>query len=216
MKKIFTYFILFLLGFFGYKVLSLSSNKYFNKEYTNADKNIKINLKKDSDKVLSALIYSAVGEFDHKDAIKAFKTEIRKMGIINNWYLEFSNDPSLFNNESLKNYDVVIWNNSTGNTLDEKQMNSFENYIETGGGYVGIHGAGDSSKNWKWYYEVLLKARFSHHPNGKYQFQNGILEKKYKSIFSNCEKLPNKWEREEEWYVFDESQKKKKRSECKL
>ena len=94
-------------------------------------------------------------------------------------------------------------------------MNSFENYIETGGGYVGIHGAGDSSKNWKWYYEVLLKARFSHHPNGKYQFQNGILEKECKSIFSNCEKLPNKWEREEEWYVFDENPKKK-RIECNL
>ena len=209
MKKIFTYFILFLLGFFGYKGLSLSCNKYFNKQYENADKKIKENLKKDSNKVLSALIYSAVGAFDHKDAIKAFKTEIRKMGIINNWYLEFSNDPSLFNNESLKNYDVVIWNNSTGNTLDEKQMNSFENYIENGGGYVGIHGAGDSSKKWKWYYEVLLKARFSHHPNREYQFQNGTLEKKCNSNFSKCEKLPNRWDREEEWYVFNESPKKK-------
>ena len=105
------------------------------------------------------------------------------MGIINNWNLEFSNDPSLFNNKSLKNYDVIIWNNSTGNTLDEKQMDSFENYIENGGGYVDIHGAGDSSKNWKWYYEVLLKARFSHHPNREYQFQNGTLEKNATLIF---------------------------------
>ena len=209
MKKIFTYFILFLLGFFGYKGLSLFYYKYLNKPYENADKNIKVNLKNDSDKVLSALIYSAVGAFDHKDAIKAFKVEIRKMGMINNWHLEFSNDPSQFNNESLKNYDVIIWNNSTGNTLDEKQMSSFENYIENGGGYVGIHGAGDSSKNWKWYYEVLLKARFSHHPNREYQFQNGTLEKKCDSNFSNCEKLPNRWDREEEWYVFNESPKKK-------
>ncbi len=117
MKKIFTYFILFLLGFFGYKGLSLSCNKYFNKQYENADKKIKENLKKDTNKVLSALIYSAVGAFDHKDAIKAFKVEIRKMGIINNWHLEFSNDPSQFNNESLKNYDVIIWNNSTRNSF---------------------------------------------------------------------------------------------------
>ena len=101
MKKIFIYFILFLLGFFGYKGLSLFY-KYLNTPYENADKKIKENLKKDSNKVLSALIYSAVGAFDHKDAIKGFKAEIRKMGIINNWYLEFGNDPSLFNNESLK------------------------------------------------------------------------------------------------------------------
>ena len=128
MKKIFTYLILFLLGFFGYKGLSLFY-KYLNTPYENAEKNINVNLKNDTDKVLSALIYSAVGDFDHKDAIKAFKVEIRKMGMINNWHLEFSNDPSQFNNESLKNYDVIIWNNSTGNTLDEKQMSSFESKI---------------------------------------------------------------------------------------
>ena len=54
-----------------------------------------------------------------------------------------------------------------------------------------------------------MKARFSHHPNREYQFQNGTLEKKCDSNFSNCEKLPNRWDREEEWYVFNESPKKK-------
>ena len=49
------------------------------------------------------------------------------MGIINNWNLQFSNDPNLFNDKDLKNFDVVIWNNSTGNTLNKVQMNSFEN-----------------------------------------------------------------------------------------
>jgi len=204
MKKILTYLILFLLGFFGYKGISIIYNKFFKNRKSNIEGNIKLNLKKE-DKVLSALVYSAIGDFSHTDAIKAFKVEIRKLGVLNNWNLQFSNDPNLFNDKDLKNFDVIIWNNSTGNTLNKKQMNSFENYIENGGGYVGIHGAGDNSKDWKWYYNVLLKAKFTHHPNMKYQFQSGVLEKKCTSSFTNCQRLPAKWEREEEWYFFDES-----------
>ena len=79
MKKIIIYFFLFLIGFFGYKGLSFIYNNHSEKQKENIEKNIKVNLKKDTNKVLSALVYSAVGAFDHKDAIKAFKTEIRKM-----------------------------------------------------------------------------------------------------------------------------------------
>ena len=157
------------------------------------------------DRNLSVLVYSAIGDYSHTDAIKAFNGEVKKLGLIYNWGIQFSNDPRLFNTEDLKKFDVVIWNNSTGNTLNKSQMSSFENYIENGGGYVGIHGAGDNSKNWEWYYKVLLKAKFTHHPNGKYEFQNGTLEKKCNNSFTNCQRLPAKWEREEEWYFFDES-----------
>ena len=207
-KKIFTYLLLFLLGFFGYKGLSIAYNSFFNKASNQIKEDLSINLK-GSKKNLSGLVYSAVGAFEHTDAIKAFKVEVRKLGIINNWNLRFSNDPNLFNDKDLKNFDVVIWNNSTGNTLNKVQMDSFENYIESGGGYVGIHGAGDYSKDWEWYYEVLLKAKFTHHPNMEYQFQNGTLEKKCTSSFTNCQNLPSRWEREDEWYVFEESPREK-------
>lgn len=203
MKKVLTYLLLFLVGFFGYKGVSNIYNKFFKNRKNDIEGNIKLNLKKEG--VLSALVYSAIGDFSHTDAIKAFKVEIKKLGIINNWDIQFSNDPSLFNTADLKKFDVVVWNNSTGNTLNKSQMSSFENYIVNGGGYVGIHGAGDNSKNWEWYYKVLLKAKFTHHPDGKYEFQNGTLKKKCNSSFTNCQRLPATWEREEEWYFFDES-----------
>ena len=206
MKKGVTYLLLFLVGFFGYKGVSTIYNKFLKNRKSNNEGKININLK--NDEVLSALVYSAVGDFNHTDAIKAFKVEIKKLGIINNWDIEFSNNTSLFNTEGLKNFDVVIWNNSTGNTLNKSQMRSFENYIENGGGYVGIHGAGDDSKDWGWYYEVLLKAKFTHHLNTEFQFQNGVLEKKCTSSFTNCQKMPSTWEREDEWYFFDESPQK--------
>ena len=206
MKKVFTYLLLFLLGFFGYKGISNIYNKFFKSRNNNIEGNIKLNYKED--KHLSALVYSAIGDYSHTDAIKAFNSEVKKLGLINNWDIQFDNDPMLFNTEDLKKFDVVIWNNSTGNTLNKSQMSSFENYIENGGGYVGIHGAGDNSKNWEWYYKVLLKAKFTHHPNGKYEFQNGTLEKKCNNSFTNCQRLPAIWEREEEWYFFDESPQK--------
>ena len=149
MKKVFTYLLLFLLGFFGYKGISNIYNKFFKSRNNNIEGNIKLNYKED--KHLSALVYSAIGDYSHTDAIKAFNSEVKKLGLINNWDIQFDNDPMLFNTEDLKKFDVVIWNNSTGNTLNKSQMSSFENYIENGGGYVGIHGAGDNSKNWEWY-----------------------------------------------------------------
>ncbi|RPG56957.1 MAG: ThuA domain-containing protein [Flavobacteriales bacterium TMED96] len=196
-------FIIIPLRVFGYKGISNIYNKFFKSRNNNIEENIKLNYKEDKD--LSVLVYSAIGDYSHTDAIKAFNGEVKKLGLINNWGIQFSNDPRLFNTEDLKKFDVVIWNNSTGNTLNKSQMSSFENYIENGGGYVGIHGAGDNSKNWEWYYKVLLKAKFTHHPNGKYEFQNGTLEKKCNNSFTNCQRLPATWEREEEWYFFDES-----------
>ena len=80
MKKILTYLILFLLGFFGYKGISNIYNKFFKNRKSNIEGNIKLNLKED--KVLSALVYSAIGDFSHTDAIKAFKICCKLEGII--------------------------------------------------------------------------------------------------------------------------------------
>ena len=67
---------------------------------------------------------------------------------------------AVFNPEQLAKFDVVIWNNSTGRVLTDEQRAAFKAYIENGGGYVGIHGAGDHSHHWDWYEDELVGARF--------------------------------------------------------
>lgn len=105
-------------------------------------------------------------------------------------------------------FDVVVWSNVTGQTLNKRQRKAFKNYIENGGGFVGIHGSGDSSQQWEWYQEQLIRAKFSHHPMQP-QFQKGKLEKSCHATFPTCSTFPEVWEWEDEWYVFYESPRKK-------
>ena len=44
-KKIFTYLLLFLFGFFGYKGLSIAYNSFFNKASNQIKEDLSVNLK---------------------------------------------------------------------------------------------------------------------------------------------------------------------------
>ena len=122
------------------------------------------------------------------------------------WKLVISDDSAVFNTEQLPYFDVVIWNNVTGQTLNQVQRETFQNYIETGGGFVGIHGAGDGSHQWDWYEKKVIRSLFSHHPMQP-QFQVGTLNKVGDSLFPAIKDFPDQWQWEDEWYVFYESAK---------
>ena len=99
-------------------------------------------------------------------------------------------------------FDVVVWNNTSGKVLNPEQRDHFRNYLENGGGFVGIHAAGDNSHQWDWYEDEVIGARFSHHPMNP-QFQEGDLSLETDSADSILiDELPTSWTREDEWYIF--------------
>ena len=59
----------------------------------------------------------------------------------------------------------MIWLSTTGDVLNAAQQTAFENYIQGGGGYTGIHAAADTEYEWKWYGQ-LVGAYFLSHPPG--------------------------------------------------
>lgn len=64
----------------------------------------------------------------------------------------------------LSKFDVVVWSNTSGTTLNEAQQAAFRDYVDSGGGFVGIHAAdGDPWYSWKWYAEELIGAQFNGH-----------------------------------------------------
>ena len=65
----------------------------------------------------------------------------------------------------LSHYDVVIFNSTTGDPLNDDQQAAFERYIRAGHGYVGIHAAADSEYDWHWYGQ-LVGGYFRNHPAG--------------------------------------------------
>ena len=51
--------------------------------------------------------------------------------------------------------------------LTDDQRTIFKQWIEDGGGFIGVHAAGDDSHQWAWYEDEVLQAHFSHHNIGQ-------------------------------------------------
>lgn len=154
-------------------------------------------------KDFSVLLFSKTNAFRHHGAIVAAIPAFEKMAEENDWTLFSTANGAVFNAEQLAQFDVVVWNNSTGRVLKDEQRAAFKSYMEKGGGFVGIHGAGDGSHKWDWYEDELIGARFSHHSlQPQFQLADMHLECKTVSVFP-CTDLASKWTRSEEWYVFN-------------
>ena len=76
--------------------------------------------------------------------------------------------------------------------------------MEAGGGWLGLHAAGDSSHlAWTWYRDNLIGATFTAHTMGP-QFQRAllVLENQQHPVLQG---LPDIWQHEEEWYSWEQS-----------
>ncbi len=156
-------------------------------------------------KDFSVLLFSKTNGFPHTEAIEAAIPAFEKMAEKNDWTLYTTNNGAVFNPAQLAKFDVVLWSNATGRNLTDEQREAFKTYIENGGGFVGIHGAGDASHHWDWYYENLIGAHFSHHSLNP-QIQEGTINLECDSINNYlCLGLPTSTKRADEWYVFTDN-----------
>ncbi|MDR0793094.1 MAG: ThuA domain-containing protein, partial [Chitinophagaceae bacterium] len=80
--------------------------------------------------------------------------------------------------------------------LNDQQKEAFKQFIENGGGFVGIHAATDTEYDWPWY-NRLVGAYFAHHPKPQ-QLTYHIIDKK----FPATKGLPDSVSRMEEIYDF--------------
>ncbi|HVG42019.1 MAG TPA: ThuA domain-containing protein, partial [Chitinophagaceae bacterium] len=79
---------------------------------------------------------------------------IKKLGAENGFEADTTTDAAFFNEDTLKKYAAVIFLHNAdnkGTLLNQYQEAEFERYIQSGGGYVGIHAAADAEYNWGWY-----------------------------------------------------------------
>ncbi len=160
-------------------------------------------------KDFSVLLFSKTNGFPHTEAIEAALPAFKKMAQKNDWTLYPTNNGAVFNSAQLAKFDVVLWSNATGRNLTDEQRKAFRAYIEGGGGFVGIHGTGDASHHWDWYYENLIGAHFSHHPLNP-QIQAGTINLECDSMSNYpCMGLPNNTKRSDEWYVFTDNPREK-------
>lgn len=144
----------------------------------------------------SVLVFSLTKGFHHasiSDGIIA----IFKLGKENNFKVDTTTSVLSFNTSNLKQYNLIIFLSPTGtNVFNDDQKEAFKSFINSGGGFVGIHAATDFGYEWNWYGK-LIGGYFESHPKIQ-EAKLDIVMPKHKLVKG----LPSPWLHNDEWYNF--------------
>ena len=144
------------------------------------------------------LAFTKTSGYRHKSIEKGDHT-LRQLGRKNGFIVLQTETSEDFNAENLKNYKLVVFLSTTQNVLNDQQQRVFENYIKSGGSFLGIHAATDTEYDWPWYGK-LVGAYFDGHPNDP-----NIRDAKIDVMVKDhpaTEHLNNSWSRRDEWYNY--------------
>ena len=150
----------------------------------------------------SVLLFSKTNSFRHGDGIPGGLRVFEKAAKQRGGSVFVTENSAVFSPELLARFDTVVFNNASGDILSEEQEAAFIRYLEGGGGWIGIHAAGDSShKDWKWYIDTLIGGVFIQHTMDP-QFQDATLVVD-DATHPATKNLPARWTHNEEWYSWD-------------
>ena len=156
----------------------------------------------------SVLVFSKTNQFRHKDGIAGGLIALKEIADELKFSVFATENGAIFNTDDLQRFDVVVFLNSTGDMLNAAQETAFKNWLEAGGGWLGIHAAGDGSHvGWAWYMDNLIGADFTAHILGP-QFQTATVVTEAVQHVTNLN-MPPRWEAEEEWYSWASSPRQK-------
>lgn len=153
------------------------------------------------------LVFSKTNAFRHGEAIPAANALFAKMANDNGWGYFQTENAATFSPAILSRFDAVVFNNVSGDVFTPDQRAAFKAFVENGGGYLGIHAAGDNSHAaWDWYMKAILGTTFTQHTMSP-QFQSATVKVEDKE-HAATQGLPASWQHVEEWYSFDASPRK--------
>lgn len=160
--------------------------------------------KKGSSKSNKVLVFTKIGvdnngrkAYAHASRIPG-AIAIMKLGTSNNFVADTTSDANKFTPENLKQYAAVILVSTTGaHIFNDAQKAAFTSFIQSGGGYVGIHAASDGEYDWAWYGK-LVGAYFKAHPVSTPTMTIDVVDK----TSAATKMLPTRWERKDEWYAY--------------
>ncbi len=158
------------------------------------------------------LIFSKTSGFREEASIEASDAALSVIAKERGWPYFVTENGAVINRDQLGKFKLMIFNNTSGDILNDEQREAFKTWMENGGSFLGIHGAGGDPVNfqpprtaavWKWYIDTLLGAQFIGHSS---IMPGDIHIEDAKSPVTKG--LPAIWHRNEEWYAFAENPRK--------
>ncbi len=150
------------------------------------------------------LVFSKTNGFRHDEAITGASAMFRELAKQNGWSVYETENGAVHSPELLARFKVVVWSNASGDNLSTPQRAALKDYIENGGGFIGIHAAGDGShEDWAWYAKEVIGTRFVGHTLWPHVPVGTVVnEAPTHPVMAG---LPARWSRADEWYSFDSS-----------
>jgi len=136
----------------------------------------------------NVLVYTKNGEGYVHENIPYSVDAIKKLGEKYGFTVDESDDPAVFTDENLKQYDALIFSNTNNETFHtDGQRQALKTYIRNGGGFVGIHSTSGSERDWPWF-SKLVGGNFERHAP-RQDFYVDIVDRAHPSSSF----LPDRW-----------------------
>src|SRR5580765_2325193 len=84
------------------------------------------------------LIFSKTNGFREEASIQASNAALAVIAKERGWPYFVTENGAVMNPDQLAKFKLVIWNNTSGDTLSEEQRAAFKTWVEAGGSFLGI------------------------------------------------------------------------------
>ena len=164
-------------------LLLLVLSFFFHAPLSAADK--EPNLKK-----VKMLVYTKNGKGYVHDNIPHAVKGIQKLGLENGFKVDVSDNPSVYTEQNLKQYTMVVFTSTNNDVFDtDEQRLAFRKYIQAGGGFVGVHSVTGTERKWTWFKQMLGGTFAWHAKNQKFKVE--VIDPSHPTMKG----LPLVWER---------------------
>lgn len=143
----------------------------------------------------SVLVFSKTAGFRHA-SIENGKEMFLRLATEKGFQVDTTEDASVFTQENLSKYNLIVFLSTTGDILDNDQQIELRRFMQAGGNWMGIHAAADTEYKWPWYNE-LCGAWFLSHP--KHQEATILIDD---ANHPSTKHFSETWTRFDEWYNY--------------
>jgi type 1 glutamine amidotransferase len=145
---------------------------------------------------------------DHSPMLDKAPPLFESLAAANGFAVDFTRGGDSVADESLARYAVVVPLHMAPFDLTHDQQEALRRFVERGGGWVGIHAAGltgrqflaPGTRYWEWFEGFFGGVVYSPHP--RLQVGTIVVEDREHPITRH---LPERFEVTDEWYEFDKS-----------
>ena len=145
----------------------------------------------------AVLVFCGYGDGYVHDNIKATAEMFLDLAQKYSFTADTTSDADVFNIDSLQKYDVIVYANASYVDLNPNQRKAFQNFIRSGGAFMGVHAATCSGNKWDWF-TSMIGGNFEKHPP-LHKFMVKVVDNNHPSV----KILPKEFEVNDELYMFN-------------